>query len=371
MAGPAGAVGFVIGLFIPAIALSAGIRSADIENRNLAQPPALRAEALADPGFYAALDEFISDAFPFRAAAVRTMARLDYRVLGGSTNPKVTVGEGEWLFLTEELRPRCELGAEELLARVDRVAAALEAAGLEFRYVVAPDKHAIYPEKLGDLAIGTPCTDLARDALRAGMRARPGRAVELWTDLLAAHAAGPPVPLYYEQDAHWTPHGALPGMEALVESLAPGTWDDAEVVIARVHLRNSDLATLIGLPRVEETPLIRMRLGVGVKVDKAVIEPGVEITNTRDIPWYTVTTDQPTVPGRTLFVYDSFYANIAGHLVPWFEESVWVHRGDLFDFPAIAGLLPRFDNVVFQRTERSAYLTDPAHDLRTVVEAQR
>ena len=363
------ALGFVMGLLIPGIALAAGVRSPEIENRRLAGAPLLAAEALGVPTFFAQVDQFLSDSFPFRAAAVQSLARLDYRLLGGSTNPDVTVGEGEWLFLTGELRPQCDFGAEELLGKIDRAAAALAAVDVEFRYVVAPDKFGIYPEKLrADRPIGTPCTVAQRDTLRSGMQARPNHTVELWSGLQAAKAAGPPVPLYFEQDAHWTPHGALLGVESVVESLAPGTWNDDEIVIGGVHRHNADLARLMGLPRVEETPGIRIR--PGVEIDKTVIDPGVDISNARDIAHYTVATDRPTVPGRTLFVYDSFYANIILYLVPWFEESIWVHEGDLLNHPEIAATLPDIDTVVFERVERSAYFTDPEHDLRPVAEQE-
>ena len=362
------AVGFVVALLVPGLAFAAGVRPPDIENRRLAVLPAMTPEAVGDPAFFAGIDRAVSDWFPFKVNAVRWLARLDWRLLGGTTNPDVTPGEGEWLFLTNELRPRCDFDAQAALAKADAAAAALERAGVEFRYVIAPDKHAIYPEWLNDdLPIGTPCSDVQRDAMIAGMQARPEYAIELWSDLLAAKATTD-VPLYYEQDAHWTAHGALFAMRAVVESLAPGTWTDDQVVIEGAHRQNSDLARLMGLPRYEQTPRITMR--PDAKVDRKVIDAGADITNARDIAWYTVTSDRPSVPGRTLIVYDSFFANMTGHLNRWFEESVWVHEGDLLHYPELAASLPDFDNVVFERVERSAYFTDAESDLRPVAEQE-
>src|SRR5688500_2354299 len=74
------AVGFVVALLIPGIALAIGIRPPDIENRQLAVMPAVEPEALGEPSFYAAIDRAVSDWFPFKANAVRWLARLDYRL---------------------------------------------------------------------------------------------------------------------------------------------------------------------------------------------------------------------------------------------------------------------------------------------------
>jgi hypothetical protein len=364
-------VGFVIGLFVPGVALAAGFRPAvaAVENRDPAAAPRVGVDTVADGSFFAAMDRFVADNFPGRTQAVAVQAAIDYRLLGGTTNPDVMRGTDDWLFLTGELRPRCDFDVDTLLARVDEAAAAFERAGKPFRYVVVPDKHSIYPERVLPGSNATSCTDAARDRLRAGLRDRPGVAIELWTALLAEKVRDPGLPLYYVQDAHWTTLGATVGIRALVDSLAPGTWDDAEVVVGGDQRHPSDLAKLIGLPRVEVVPRVQIR--PGVTPDRRLIDPGVDISNSRDIPWFTVRTDRPLVPGRTLFVYDSFFATQMTAVVPWFEESVWVHEGDLFNFPELATVLPEFDNIVFQRIERSALFTDPASDLRTIIAGLR
>jgi hypothetical protein len=364
-------VAFVIGLWVPAIALTAGFRPAvaAIENRDPARVPRVGVDNVADGSFFAALDRFVTDNLPLRTQAVAVQAAIDYRLLGGTTNPDVMRGTDDWLFLTGELRPRCDFDVETLLARVDEAAAGFERAGKPFRYVVVPDKHAIYPEHVLPGSAAGSCTDAGRERLKAGLLARPGVAIELWTALEAEKARDPAMPLYYVQDAHWTALGAAVGIRALVESLAPGTWDDAEVVVGGEQRHSSDLAKLIGLPRIEVVPRVEMR--PGVRVDEQLIDPGVDISNSRDIPWFTVRTDRPVVPGRTLFVYDSFFATQIDEIVPWFAESVWVHEGDLFNLPELAGVLPEFDNIVFQRIERSALFTDPASDLRTIIAGLR
>ncbi len=359
------AVGFVVVLMLPAALFAGGVRPASIENRAQATFPPITRAGLANPGFYAAIDRFLVDNLPLRNEAVETHAQIA-QVLGGTTDPQVVRGRGDWLFLRGEMEPQCDFTAVQLLDQLDRAAAGLAASGRAFRYVVAPDKHGIYPDRvLPDPAAAAPCSDAQRANLRAGMIARPTAAVELWTATLAARAADPNAPLYYVQDEHWTPLGAVPGIKALVESLAPGVWRDAEATVSGTERHTADLSRLIGLPRDEIIPRVVMR--PGVTVDRRLLETPVHVEHARDIPWFTVRGTSRVVPGRTLFVYDSFYGTVMPRIAPWFEESVWVHQGDLFNHPELASALPAFDTVVFQRVERSAYFTNVASDLATVI----
>jgi acetyltransferase AlgX (SGNH hydrolase-like protein) len=359
-------VSFVIVLAAPAVLLASGMRPANIENRDPAPFPAVRPRAFVDPAFYAAIDRFLQDNLPLRTEAAEAHAEINRNVLGSTSNPDVVQGAGDWLFLRGEIEARCDFTASEVLERVDRAAAALKRTGRAFRYVVAPDKHAIYPDRLApDAPFGTPCSDLQRPALQAGMLSRSDIAVELWTPTLKARSGRELV--YYVQDSHWTPLGALPGIRALVTSLAPGIWRDQDITIEGTQPHVDDLANLIGLPRTETIPKVTVR--PTVRVDKRAIDTGVRIEHSREIPWFTVRGDRLVVPGRTLFVYDSFYAAMMTRIAPWFEESVWVHEGDLRHSPAIASVIPPVDTVVFQRVERSAYFTDVSAVLRTVIQA--
>lgn len=361
------AVGFVVALATPAFLLALGYRPLDLENRAPAAFPRVSLRSLTDPEFYVGIDRFLNDNLPLRPEAVQVHAGIDRGILGGTTNPDVIEGRDGWLFHVVELHPRCDFDAAHVLDQIDAAAGGLRAAGIEFRYLVAPDKHAIYPDKLpSPIPTGPPCSDAWRDALRAGLAARPDTTVETWTPVLAARAATPTAPLYYSGDSHWTPLGAMPTVQALVESLAPGTWDDREIVVDGTETRATELTRLIGLPAVERVPRLVVR--PGVVVHEQLIETGVHLESARDIPWFTVVAGgRRVVPGRTLVVYDSFYGDLMERISPWFAESVWVHEGDLLNHPELADALPPFDTVVFERAERGVYFTDVASDLRTVI----
>lgn len=349
--------GFVVALVVPGLALAAGVRPVDLEGRPLASLPPLDAGSLSEPSTYAAIDRWIADRFPGRNAAVGAHAAIDYGVLGGSTTPDVIVGKDGWLFTRTELEPTCTYTPEEVLKAFDEAAAAGTSAEVDLRLIVPPDKHAIYPEQVVPASgLGEACSDHRRADMQAGMQARSPEAIELWSRISAAHAADPSVPLYFRQDTHWTPLGAMIATKALVESLSPGTWDDAQMPIEGFAQYDTDLSRLIGLPAKERVAKIVVR--PGVKVTRTAIPTTVHLTSAEDIPEYRVEAGAAAVEGRTLIVYDSFFRTNETRIAPWFRDSVWVHADDLKHFPQLATELPAFDHIVLERVERSVYDVD-------------
>jgi SGNH hydrolase-like domain, acetyltransferase AlgX len=350
-------IGFVVALIVPGIALAAGIRPVDLEGRPRATLPPLDARSLGEPSTYAAIDRWIADRFPGRNEAVGAHAAIDYGVLGGSTTPNVIVGRDGWLFTRTELEPVCDFTADQVLAALDRKAAALAGRGMDLRLVVPPDKHAIYADQvIAGSGLGEACSDERRAAMRTGMAARPDHAIELWTRIAARRAADPATPLYFKQDTHWTPLGAMIATKALVESLASDVWDDDQMPIEGIAAYDTDLSRLIGLPKKERVPRLVVR--PGVKVERSTVSTSVDLKSARDIGHYQVDRSAKAVEGRTLIIYDSYFRTNEKRIAPWFRDSVWVHADDLKRSPELVDDLPRFDHVVVERVERSVYDID-------------
>lgn len=358
---------FVAALTIPGIALMAGLRAPELENRAEASLPTLSLEALTEPSTYKAIDDYVARSLPARDVAVGAYATLDYEVLGGSTDPDVVVGVGDWLFFVGELRPACAVAAADLLAQWDAVTAAADRAGIRVRFGIAPDKHAIYPERVRpEPRMPVACTDARRAEIRAGMAARPDSMVDFWTAVLAERDRAESA-LYFNQDSHWTPTGAMPAIEALVESLAPGVWDPDEITVDGTSRFPMELARLMGKPRDGIVPRYVVR--PTVTVAQTELPTPVDLGNARDIGVYETSGSDRVVPGTTLVVYDSFFNINRQRITPWFERTVWVHAGDLRDHPELADFLPAFDTIVLERVERGAYDTDLERLLRPVLDA--
>jgi hypothetical protein len=363
-------VGFVVALIVPGIALAAGIRPMALEGRPRATLPPLDATSLGESSTYAAIDRWLADRFPGRNEAVGAHAAIVYGVLGGSTTPNVVVGRDGWLFTRTELEPVCDFTAEQVLEALDRTAARLAERGMDLRLIVPPDKHTIYPEQVvPGSGLGEACSDERRAAMQAGMAARPDHAIELWTMVAARRAADPATPLYFRQDTHWTPLGAVIATRSLVESLAPGVWDDAQMPIEGFANHDTDLSRLIGLPRKERVPRLVVR--PGVEVERTTVSTGVDLKSARDIGHYVVDRTAKAVEGRTLIVYDSYFRTNERRIAPWFRDSVWVHADDLKRSPELVADLPEFDLVVVERVERSVYDIDLEALLAPVIAAAR
>jgi hypothetical protein len=366
------AVAFVAVLVLPGVALVAGIRPPELENRAAVPIPRLDAAALADPATYKAIEDRVARDLPGRDIALGAYATLDYEVLRGSTDPQVVVGRGDWLFFRGELQPRCPVGAAELLRQLDDVASRASQAGIRVRFAIAPDKHTVYPDRVSpDPPLPTPCTDAMRDDVRAGMAARPDVSVDLWSVVLAERDAAAPdsPPLYFTQDSHWTPTTAMPAIGAIVESLAPDVWDPAEITVDGTTRFSLELARLMGLPRYANVPRYIVR--PTVTVEHSVVATPFELTNASDIGVYTTDPSAKVVPGTTLVVYDSFFNINRSRIVPWFERTIWIHAGDLRDHPEVAALLPKIDTIVLARVERGAYEMDIAELLRPILDQGR
>jgi hypothetical protein len=349
---------FAVLLPLPAIAMVAGARPPAIENRPLYTAPPLSLQALGDPAWFSALDRAVGDNVPFRPQAVQLRSRIAVG-LGGSSNPNVIRGVGDWLFAREELVPSCQFTATESAAQLDAAAAAFTAAGQDFRFVLAPDKHAIYPEKRRpDDGVTDPCTDGRRAAMRAALDARTAFTINGWSTLEAARAAAPDgPPLYYTQDSHWTPTGAVQAIRRLAISLDPAIWSDADVVDGGSKKVTMDLARQIGIPRQELTPQPIVRPGVTVSRTTVDIG-GVKLRNAQAVYRFTASGDRPLLPGRTVIVYDSFFGLNMPRVAALFADTTFIHQGDLKDHPELGATVGPFDRVILERVERGLYATD-------------
>lgn len=347
------AVAFVLALAMPGIGLAIGVRPPLIENRAAAAIPPVTFRALADPHFFAAVDKAIDDAFPLRAAAVQARAAIDYGLLHGSPNSQVIVGQGAWLFLTGEIRPKCLWHSDEILTVWDSFAAALARNGIDARFAIVPDKHVIYPEMLpSEIRPSDPCSTAERPAMAAGMAQRP-TTVDLWTPLLGAPRTD--VLRYFQRDSHWTPTGAMPAIRAVVESLEPGLWDSAPPVQGGEKSFVDDLSLMVGLPSSERAATVERP---GVSLTRTTVPTSLDARGQRPVLQLTTHGTDSVIPGRTLILYDSFFGKVQDDVASWFAETVWLHIDDLSLRSEVVRDLPSFDRVVLARTERLAYLTD-------------
>lgn len=203
--------------------------------------------------------------FGMRPLLVRLENLLDAVWLRStSVNESVIVGQGDWLFLSQEnkdlnvvadYRGTNLFTPEQLRAWTDEYAARrdwLAARGIRYLVLVAPNKHTVYPEYLPK--IYNKVSPFGRtDQLVAALTKAGVEVLDLRPTLLAAKAqVRGRAKLYYRTDAHWTPLGAHAGYVAVVRFLEkwfPGISKgaDAGLVIDYPQQFSGELGLMLAL----------------------------------------------------------------------------------------------------------------------------
>ncbi len=347
-------VATLLGLLVPWALLLAGLRPHPIENRPLARMPIVTASGLLDGSWFRGVDAFIADNVFVRPYAIRVRGEA-YWLSGGTGNPQVLRGRDGWLFTRGEFEPACTFSAGQVVAAMDAAAASI-GTKLTLRFVAIPDKRDIYPEKVLEDPFPAPCSETGRPALRAGLAALGAMGVDGWTALEQARVTQPETPLYFAQDSHWTPLGAVQVIRSLVTSIDPALWNEADIVLGGSARRSDELAAQMGLRRSETTTGVTVR--PAMTVHQTDVPVAVAIHNARAIFRTTTGGPEPVAPGRTLILYDSFFGIDVGLVAPFFANATWVHVGDMGNHPELARILGPFDTVIVERVERGIYGAD-------------
>lgn len=298
------------------------------------------AAAVSPGGFSFSLAGWARDfevRFPFRARLVRWQAGLRYRWLGVSPLPTVLRGRQGWWFYADDgaiedatlATPFTAVELEAWRVTLQHTADWLAARGIAYVFVLAPDKHTIYPEFL-PAALRRDAGRRARaDQLMTMLRARTTvPAVDLRQALLDAKAQAR---VYHLTDTHWNDLGAaeayrriMTAVRAQAPAVPPPATADAFVVEARTT-PGMDLAEMAGLASLtSETDLT---LVPRTARRARVVEPA------RPRPGYigprlVTALDDPALP-QALIYRDSFGSALVPFLAEHFSRTVVLWEYDV------------------------------------------
>ncbi|MGH8558121.1 MAG: alginate O-acetyltransferase AlgX-related protein [Methylococcales bacterium] len=217
---------FLLGVFVllisaPILRLDSRITD-NTENRNLASFPTVDGNSLKS--FPKEFEKYINDHFGFREALLDLHGRLSANLFNDSASKRVIIGKNGWLFYTDEhsledIRRSDYLNEQDKLkwrASITEKDAWLASQGIVYRFVVAPDKHSIYPEMLPSHVPIRPGKSRLQDLLDTIKL--PATIVDLGEPLQRQKdIAGSR--LYFRTDTHWNSYGAYIGYKAIVHSL--------------------------------------------------------------------------------------------------------------------------------------------------------
>lgn len=173
-------------------------------------------------GLFGWLDDFDTH-FGFRQQLVHAHALASIRTMNVSPSPAVIKGLNGWLYYAdddalEDYESSAPMSAQELRGWADalvRTRDALRARGIAYLFVLAPDKHVIYPEYLPD-SIHRVRATYRMDELIAYLREHTDVTVlDLRPPLLARKQAEQ---VYFRTDTHWNDAGAFTGYQEILRA---------------------------------------------------------------------------------------------------------------------------------------------------------
>jgi hypothetical protein len=340
------------------------------ENRAPARFPEFRPGLGGAREFLTGLESYYSDHFGFRNRLVRWEQHWKWQIFRDARVAQAISGRDGWLYFSGGLmiddvmgnRPfsegELEAWRQLLVARRDWLAKQ----GIRYLFVIAPDKHSIYPEHLPEW--------LARSA-------RPHRRLEQFVDWMKTRSDVPVLDLrgallaekararvYLRTDTHWNDRGAFAAYRSIIASLnasgmALKPLDSAAFRASAVDLPAGDLARMLGressMPETGEIlleslpPLVALRPRTDTDLRKKWI-PGTE----------PLITEHPSAAGRVVVFRDSFAIALMKFLGYNFNRAVYVWQQN-WDRAIIEREKP--DVVIDEMLERFVITRNPA-DIR-------
>jgi alginate O-acetyltransferase complex protein AlgJ len=322
---------FLAALVTPAAVMLSGTDTgaAPVENRELAPLPA-RPRRWADlRAFPAAATRYFEDHFGLRAPLVRLQALLRLRILGVSASRDVIVGREGWMFYAgdgaaEDIASAVPFTHDELEAwrlMLEHTRDWMEARGIAYVFVLAPDKHEVYPELLPS-SVRRVGAETRSDALVRYLHDTSTVPVLDLRGVLGAAKGRERV--YHRTDTHWNDRGAFAASQALLRMLAPRLTVPARgrgAFAARaVVVPGFDLANMLGIA--DGLTEVDLRLVPRVPPRARIVEPARPDGRLMDAR---IVTEQDA-PGRPRAVVfrDSFGSALIPFLSEEFSRAVYL-----------------------------------------------
>jgi len=326
---------FVLALGTPLVATLAGVDRTPAleENRERAAwpgTPASRAEWAQWPG---ALTQWFTDHVAFRTDLIRTQARVRVQALRSSANPDVIVGTDGWLYYTddgglEEIGAHRSFTDEELEAwrtTLTHTRDWLQARGIAYLFVIAPDKPVIYPEHL-PATVQRVGTQSRTAQLMRHLRAHDPLPVLDLTDTLREARRHERV--YHLTDTHWNELGAYAAYRRMIDELQPvGVGEPRprhDFRVVPFTRPGMDLARMLGLMSVMQE--VDLRLEFAAPRRATVIEPNPPSRALMDAR---VVTTQPGPWPRAVVFRDSGGSAMIPYLSEHFGRAVYAWQPNI------------------------------------------
>ena len=322
---------FAIVLALPALGTTLGMQAvgASGENRTLAPFPRLAMTWTAWRVFPDAFTRYFEDNFALRSLLVRWQALVRLKALDVSPSTSVIKGLNGWLFYADDgamedyslARPFTAAELETWRRTLQDTHDWLRARGIAYLFVMAPDKHQVYPEQMP--ATIRRASHSRIDQLAAYLAEHSTVSV---LDLRAALRQGKSNErIYHRTDTHWNDRGAYIAYAQIVGALShslPGLRVRSRTTFDARHVTRSglDLARMLGLNDLlgEDDLTLEPRQPRAARV----VEPRTPNPQSSDA--HLVTTQADSSQPRAVIFRDSFGSGLVPFLSEHFSRAVYL-----------------------------------------------
>jgi alginate O-acetyltransferase complex protein AlgJ len=334
---------FLVVLVGPLIGTAFGVArtTAEQENRTLASFPHPGLTRSSWEAFPRDLKRYFVDNFAFRPMLVRWQALIRIKAFDVSPSRSVIKGSNGWWFYAEdgamddyaEAPPFTATELEQWRRTLQDTTDWLRARGIVYLFVIAPDKHEVYPEYMpSSIRRAVPTRT---DQLVAELAAHSTVPVLNLLPILEEHKADER--LYHRTDSHWNDRGAYIAYSAILSSLSalpetsmptaaalrPVPFSDFEA--GQVRHGGFDLARMVGLDGVlEEDDLMLLPRRPRAAV---IIEP--PHPDLHGVEGRLVTSNPATSAPRAIVFRDSFGSGLIPFLSEHFSRVVYLWQNNV------------------------------------------
>ncbi len=351
---------FIIGLFLP-LFFTHNQKVSPIEKRKLVDFPELKWEAKEIAKFPVQFEAFFNDHFGFRDQLVQTYSLFSL-MLKSSSSSVVLIGEDNWLFFIplgnenslEDYRKNDPLTPQQIRnwkITLEVKYRWLKEKGIQYLFVIAPDKHSIYGEYMPS-RINQVGQKSRFDQLLEYMHNSEVPILDLRPSLMRSKNQGQ---LYYKSDTHWNDFAASVAQKEIVRHflkyypiLYPIDYDFKDFLLTEFKV--GDIANMLNLSsQIKETvPKLRKPLPL---CETGITAPPL------DNPLVSAffTNCIPNAP-KVLIFRDSFFRALQPYISQYFGKTLYL--GIQPDFNQVEKYVEYMhpDIVIEERVER--YLKD-------------
>lgn len=282
------------------------------------------------------VEAWFSDHYGLRDAVIHYASLLNIASTGKPANQEVVIGKEGWLFLdanyvpgmphfaaSQGKTPLSQAQLDTITRQLIQLQQHLQACGIGFYVVLAPDKNTVYPDKLG-MAMPRQVRSPADQWVAAMQAAGAQNWVIDLRPVLQQARAHHDTDLYYKTDTHWNTLGGFVAYQHILDRLQRGPHSPAAAAhqqrqhyqVTQEKFPGGDIAVnLLDLPGYYEDHVVRLSPSTARAATPTTAAPWAVARDASAQRFH-----NPRAQGQLLLYRDSFGTELLPFLAEDFQE---------------------------------------------------